>query len=296
MFDFTKELILNNVAANIVTLTDADDASIPTGESALLIKRYGKFYAHDSVGPIKTTAVYKTVGFNPVNEVATFNCSALVPADLVGKVVRLSLDVLLLGSQQSDYSRWAVNKGQPFFVEFYVDQVYGSVTLLVAAMAAAFNKGIKKGTNTPYTELLVTASTTNILVTATNEYQRISGLIERIDSSADDFPVTLVTSTVTTAGKEGFGTSWFITKNLRLPTIENIRFMGEGQDERPVEGTLYNQYVLTVEADRGPLTGQGAVGQKLTSKTTFVVYVPQAQDAAFLAAVSPLVSAVVTVP
>jgi hypothetical protein len=296
MFDFTKELILNNVAASIVALTDADDLSIPTGESAVLIKRYGKFYAHDSVGPVKTTAIYKTVGFNPVNEVATFNCSNLVPADLVGKVLRLSLDVKLLGSQASDYSRWAVNKGQPFFVEFYVDQVYGSATLLVAAMAAAFNKGIKKGTNTLYTELLITASTTNLLVTATNEHQRISGIIERIDSAYDVLPVTLTTATVTTVGKEGFGTSWFITKNLRLPTIENLRFMGEGQDERPIEGTLYNQYVLTVESDRGPLTGQGAVGQKLASKTTHVVYVPQAQDAAFLAAVSGLVTAVVTVP
>lgn len=296
MFDFTKELILNNVAANIVALTDATDLSIPTGETAVLIKRYGKFYEQASVGPIKTTAIYKTVGFAPVNEVATFACASLVPADLVGKVLRLSLDVLLLGSQSADYSRWAVNKGQPFYVEFYVGQVYGTVDLLVAAMAAAYNKGIKKGTNTLYTELNVTASTTNIIVTATNEYQRISGIIERIDTSSDNFPVTLVTSTVTTPGKEGFGTSWFLTKNLRLPTIENIRFMGEHQDERPVEGTIYNQFVFTVEADRGPLTGQGAVGQKLASKTTHVVYVPQAQSAAFEAAVAGLVTAVTVVP
>ncbi len=296
MFDFTKELILNDVASNVVALLPADDMSIPATETAVLIKRFGKFYQSTSVGPIKTSSIFKSVGYAPVVEIATIACASLVPADLLGKVVRLSLDVILSGSQSADYSRWAVNKGQPFYVEFYVKQVYGTVTLLVAAMAAAFNKGVKKGTNTISTELVVTASTTNLVITATNEHQRISGSLELIANAMDDVPVLLTAGTVTTAGKEGFGTTWFITKNLRLPTVENTRFMGQIEDERPLANTIYNQFVFTVEADRGPLTGQGAVGQKLASKTTHVVYVPQAQSATFEAIVDNLVTAITVVP
>jgi hypothetical protein len=45
------------------------------------------------------------------------------------------------------------------------------------------------------------------------------------------------------------------------------------QDERPIPGKLYNQFTIHAVADRGELTGMGAVGQKMASKTTHVFYV-----------------------
>ena len=280
MFDFSTETILNSIA-NASIVTDAADPTLPTGEVLLHIKRLGKFYESASVTKRKTTAIYKRAGYAAVNEVATIACASLVPANLTGKVIRLSLDVRLSGSQAGDYSRWAVNKGQPFFAEFFVTQTYGSATLLVAALAPYFNKALKKGTNTSYQQLVVTASGTNLIVTATNEYQRFDVVkLELIDSAIDDLPVDLVVGAVTTPGKEGFGTAWHITKNLRMPTVEQLRFQGLHQDELPVAGTIYTQYTLVVESERD-ITTQVLVGAKATSKTHHVVYVPAASVAAF---------------
>lgn len=293
MFDFSTELILNDIS-KVSALTDADQ-TIPTGEVGVRVARLGVFYQHDSTTKRKTTNIYKRVGNAPVNEVATIDVSGVTLADMVGKVVRLSIDVRLAeGSEDAEYSRWAVHKGQPFYAEFYVDQLYATATAFAAAAAPAFNAAIKKGTNDA--QLAITASTSNIVITATNEYQRIlpSTVLERIESAYDDFPVTIATSAVTTAGVEGFGTWWNLIKNLRLPTIESIRFMGQHQEEHPVQGTIYNQYTLVKEAERA-ITGQGLVGQKVTSKTSHIIYVPQANTAAFETIVGPLVTAIETV-
>jgi hypothetical protein len=280
MFDFSTETILNSIA-NAAIVTDAADPTLPTGEVLLHIKRLGKFYQDDSVTKRKTVSMYKRAGSAPVNEIATIAAASLVPATYVGKVIRLSIDVRLSGSEMGDYSRWAVNKGQPFFAEFYVGTTYGSATLMVAAMATAFNKALKKGTNSQYTQLVVSASTTNLVVTATNEHQRFDSVkLELIDSAIDDLPVDLLVGTVTTAGKEGFGTAWYLTKNTRLPTVEQLRFQGLHQDELPVAGTIYTQYTLVVEAERD-ITTHVLVGSKSTSKTHHVIFVPAANVAAF---------------
>lgn len=278
MFDFQTEFILNDISgASIVAAVN--DPSIPATEVALQIKKAGKFFEQASTGKIKTTQIFKRVGNAPVLEIAGIALSSIVLADLVGKVIRLSVDVRLSGSQDSEYSQWAVNKGQSYYAEFYVGQLYGSIALLLAAAAPVFNAGMAKGDGP---QIVVTASTTNLVITATNEYQRIltSSNLSVIESSADDFPVLLGSVATTTPGNEGFATTWFLLKNLRLPTIENTRFMGETMDERPLANTIYNQFTLHVEAERA-ITGQGMVGQKGVSKTSHVFYIPSTSSAAF---------------
>lgn len=279
MYNFETQTVINSLANNkAVILTDSEDPSIPSGENVLFIKQVGRFPEAGSASGTETKAIYKTVGTNPVNEVYTINGSALDPAALVGSVIRLDLDVRLSGSNNGAYSRWAVNKGEPFYAEFFVDQTYGSAALLLAAAVPVWNKAIAKEGNR---QLNVTLSGTNVVVTATNEYQRVvQGSIVKIDFAYDDFATTLATGAVTTPGKAGFGTAWFITTNLSLPTIENIRFGGTNQDERPIEGELYNQYTFVLESDRN-ITGDGAVGEKLTSITRHVIYLRASLSTAF---------------
>lgn len=82
-------------------------------------------------------------------------------------------------------------------------------------------------------------------------------------------------------GMNGFGDTAWIINNFQLPTYVNTNWMALHQDERPIPGKLYNQFTIHAVADRGELTGMGAVGQKLASKTTHVFYVLAENSKAF---------------
>jgi len=259
-------------AAN--TAFETDDESV-TGTSALVIQRLNKYLASNLLGK-----VYKRSASNPVNEVGTI---VLPTTGNVSGTYRLRVDVTMSGSYPIDYDRWAINKGKPFFVEVVVPTAQTG-DVLAATLCAGFINGLKKYNGQNIKDIVPTYTSNSgtnagsIIITASNEYMRFltdSGnyfQIELLDSTGENYNPIAV-GTVTTVGVEGFGTAWFITKNLRLPTQEATRFFGEDQDERPVNGVLYNQYTFAYNALRN-FTGVGAVGQSITSKTTHVLYIP----------------------
>ena len=81
-------------------------------------------------------------------------------------------------------------------------------------------------------------------------------------------------------GIEGFGTFKHLQKDYRLPTAENGRWLKIDEDNYPIKGTIYNQYTIKVETDRG-ITGQSVVGQPGTSITTHIFWVPQSLASTF---------------
>lgn len=96
------------------------------------------------------------------------------------------------------------------------------------------------------------------------------------------------TDCITVKGESGFGTTNWLMRNFRIPTYVNTNWLSLRQDDRPIPGVKYNQYTFHVEADRGELTGMGAVGQKMTSKTTHVLYVAEHLDADFIALITSM--------
>ena len=100
-------------------------------------------------------------------------------------------------------------------------------------------------------------------------------------------------------GMNGFGDTAWLLNNFKLPTYVNTNWLAIYQDERPVPGKLYNQITVHAIADRGELTGMGAVGQVLRSKTTHVFYVIDGQTTTdvkdFLISVCPELKEVKTV-
>lgn len=270
MFNFTTETILNDLD-NVNIFTDTEDAAIPTGEKVLYIKGIGRFPQPNSVGKAKVERASKAVGYADQNEVAELDLSGIDLNDIVGKTLRLAVDVELSGAEDGEYSRWQVHKGQPLYAEYFVKSVFGSTALLAEELAKVFNKACKKYDR----ELVViTNDTDSLVITATNAHQRIKAEIELILNAFDDLPVTLVTSEVTTIGREGFATTWFLTKNLRIPTIEATRFKGEFMNQRPLVNTIYNQYSIELEAKRN-IGAQAYVGGQGTSHTLHIFYVPQ---------------------
>lgn len=86
---------------------------------------------------------------------------------------------------------------------------------------------------------------------------------------------------VVAQGIEGFGTFNHLQKDYRLPTQANGRWLRIDTDNYPIKGTVYNQYTIKVETDRG-ITGQSVVGQPGTSITTHIFWV--ANDSATITA------------
>jgi len=248
------------------------DPQVPGGSKALYVKRLNK-YINTNAGK-----VYRRLATSPVLEVGTIT----MPSSGVSGIYRLNVDVIMSGSYPIDYDRWAINKGKPFQVEVQLTSAPGSATAFATALVPGLKRGLLKYNGQNITDITVTDSGTgNIIITASNEYQRFSGnlLIELSDATGESWS-TISTGTVTTHGKEGFGTAWFITKNLRVPTQEATRFYGEDQDERPVNGVMYNQYTFQYTAARN-FTGQAAVGSPVSSRTTHVLYVPSTLAATF---------------
>lgn len=92
---------------------------------------------------------------------------------------------------------------------------------------------------------------------------------------------TIATPKIVVAqGIEGFGTFEHLRKDYRLPTAENGRWLRIDEDNYPIKGTIYNQYTIKVETDRG-ITGQSVIGQPGTSITTHIFWVPQSLASTF---------------
>lgn len=73
-------------------------------------------------------------------------------------------------------------------------------------------------------------------------------------------------------GLEAFGDYNWIIHNLRLPTAANTNFWAPTRDEMPIPGTQYTQFIVRIAKERDGIAG-GAVGMRVTSVTTHVLYV-----------------------
>lgn len=81
-------------------------------------------------------------------------------------------------------------------------------------------------------------------------------------------------------GEAEFGTYNQLISDLRLPTIENRRWMSENGFEQPIPGATYKQYIFTLCAPSNN-GGVAAVGQRMLSETTHIFWVKQDQVSAF---------------
>ena len=242
------------------------------------IKRVGKFLKQN------VKAIYKTLYSDPLLSEAVLDMSDTV-FDNAG-LYRIAMYIRLSGSQNSYYSNDMVFKGKPLYIEF--EKVQGENGTDLAKKVATIAK--KYLTMVYEFEIVkVTASGSKVVITATDEYQRFTKVdVEMFDLSAG--PVThsgtlgaFVTKASATPGntkfslvqgKEGFGTYQYILKNLRLPTAANTRWSRIVQDETPIIGAKYNEYIIEYQTDRG-IMGADAVGSPVTSRTTHVFFVNQ---------------------
>lgn len=266
MFQYTNTIVLNSLKDATTGLD-----KIVKGVNNIEVRRVNKFLKSN------VSAMYKRAASDPVIGKAEF--AIINPG---AGIYRLKLYIRLSGSQNSYYSNDFVFKGKPFVYEFKI----ASASTSTADVATEIKRVIDKiqafyGDKYIKTE----ASGDTLTIHGVDEYQLFTeAKIQKLNTAANN-PLTNEVFEDVIEGKitksvEGFGTYTHILKDLRLPTIEARKFEAVNQEELPVPGAKYNQYIIEYKVDRG-LFGGAAVGQQVTSKTTHVFYVLDSLAAEF---------------
>lgn len=246
------------------------------------VKRHLKFLKPNVV------AIYKAEAYDPTFAKATIDLSSITQN---AGVFRIAMYIRLSGSQNSYYSNDMVFKGKPLYIEF--ERKNGEALAEVARKVAAIAK--KYMTMVYEQEIVkVSASDTKVIIDATDEYQlftkvdlewynpdggfqfccNTAGGYELIASAKEANDPEYDSRNTLVQGKMGFGTYTYLLHNFRLPTAANTRWNKIIQDESPIIGAKYNEYIIEYCTNRG-IMGGDAVGDITRSKTTHVFYVKQ---------------------
>lgn len=258
MFQYTNTIVLNSLK-DVTTGLD----KIVEGSDNIEVRRVNKFLKSN------VSAMYKRAASDPVIGKAEFTIT-----NPGAGIYRLKLYIRLSGSQNSYYSNDFVFKGKPFVYEFKIASNSTTATDVAKEIKRVIDK-IQAFYGDKYIKTEVAED--KLTIHGVDEYQLFTeAKIQKLNTAANN-PLTNevfedVTEGTITKSVEGFGTYTHILKDLRLPTIEARKFEAVNQEELPVPGAKYNQYIIEYKVDRG-LFGGAAVGQQVTSKTTHVFYV-----------------------
>lgn len=258
MFQYTNTIVLNSLK-DVTTGLD----KIVKGLDNIEVRRVNKFLKSN------VSAMYKRAASDPVIGKAEFAIT-----NPGAGIYRLKLYIRLSGSQNSYYSNDFVFKGKPFVYEFKIASNSTTATDVAKEIKRVIDK-IQAFYGDKYIKTEVAEG--KLIIHGVDEYQLFTeAKIQKLNTAANN-PLTNevfedVTEGTITKSVEGFGTYTHILKDLRLPTIEARKFEAVNQEELPVPGAKYNQYIIEYKVDRG-LFGGAAVGQQVTSKTTHVFYV-----------------------
>ena len=280
MYQFTTTSVINsNLDSNGTTAKYAGTASTFKVTRVNTFKKAG------------IASVYKRPFQAGVKEVATIT----MPAATSGKVVRLDIDVRLSQQTNSEYANTHLYFRKPVTVEIIS---LGVVDTDGAALVAQIN-GLRDRFGFSYITATYTAGTDLITLTATDFNQRFYSI--KISEEAASYnsiiqpEYTLLSSTftVTVKGKVGFGDDEYMTKAIRLQTLDNYRPFGISKDELPVVGGQYTQYTIRYIIDNDGVDGVFSMGSK--SITTHVFYVLSTYQAAFEDELEKVFPAIITI-
>lgn len=298
MFNWTTTTIINSLkdyttGADLVKVwtkeSDADASGLKAGFSGaypvIKIKRDKTFEAR------YVSKIYKAIANNPIFCEMTVDCEKLLALVTTKPAhVRLSFYIALEGSEESIYANDFYQKGKPFSIGFEVTKADTAATI-----AAKIKKNAEKFGVVIYGKKvfdLIDNGDNTLTLKGTHEYQRFKMAAVAIDDVIDEQIVDYfedgaeATSegkvfTLVQRGVNGFGTYHQLVKDLRLPTVHHNKWLQLKEDEKPVVGAKYNQYIITYCAPSMANPGFTVIGQHNMSVTTHVFWVNQDIDAEF---------------
>ena len=189
---------------------------------------------------------------------------------------RLDIYVKVQGAEPYIYATPWIQKGRPFWVEFSLAATGTNPD--ADALVKTINKEhvFQVGDD----QITAVVNGTKVVLTATTDYLRFAKVqVVKLNDEGDDTEVVLDIKP-TVKGQASFGTYSHIIKDIQLPTNENTRWTHLRQDETPVIGAIYDQFIIeyAAEANNRPL---GAVGCEVKSHTTHTFWVKKEVSTAF---------------
>jgi hypothetical protein len=284
MNQFTTETIINSFYQDAATKTNPHFLVVG---NKFIAK---KLFAFD-IKDIK--AIYKATAKDEQPEIATITLptttdpvTSVVTVDphtytfegntITSDVFRLHIEMKTVDANISEFQNSLTRNNKEYNFEVKYDATSGN-------MAIDFEKAIKMQNNESKNPKFKVSVSGNVLtLTSIDGFTRFNKIeVQALETNYLGYNAftVIANGNITTPGESGFGTTNWLMRNFRIPTYVNTNWLSLRQDDRPIPGVKYNQYTFHVEADRGELTGMGAVGQKMTSKTTHVLYVAESASA-----------------
>lgn len=273
MFTFTNTIVINSDKDALSGLAKFEGKT-----NQLRVRRFGRF-DKDSV-----KSLYKRAGYNGTPSTAKFTMPEAPSEAGAEDIYRIELFMKLSGSQSSVMATaYTVYKSKPIHIEFKVANGDSA-----SDIADNVLKAVKFYQQNLYPYIKATKGVDNtVTISGTDEYEVFmkADLQKLVSATTSVYPddqnqYKKVAEAVITNGKQGFGTYTQIMKDLRLPTLEALRFGSPTAEELPVPGSLYTQYTLEYCKDRG-IMGTDVVGGTATSITHHVMFVRQDLVTAF---------------
>ena len=212
----------------------------------------------------------------------------------------LNFYITLEGSEEHLYANDWYKKGKPFAIGFDIKKNDTAATVVERIVKNASKYNVMMYVKKIF-EFIDNGDGT-LTIKGTHEHQRIQEsfvttyvdpfiYVERICQYVDGKPGETDDDvyTLENRGTNGFGTYYQIVKDLRLPTAQNTKFYRIREDETPVIGAKYNQYIITYAAPSMANPSFTTIGERNISVTTHVFWVNQAVDAAFKTVVEKVV-------
>lgn len=258
MFNYIREIIINKPLADINR----------SAGNKIVLERVGEYDKRN------VTKVWVTRGTEGTAGTFTINCATLAGAAPSDKAVyNVQLFVKAVDKYLADYANanWGAF-GKAVVVEFEAGNT-------ASAVADALKKALEEAVKDLDPMFTLTKTTDNkIQGTFVEKYFAIGNDNIVINVYNDKNELEEVTGAVaTTATVAPFATADWLVENLRFPSYPNVRYAAKNSDEYPVAGQVYDQVSFQYAVERPGLGGLSAVGQKIESVTTHVLYIKHAE-------------------
>ena len=279
MFNFQKEVVLNNLDNVAVVSPSAGGLGAPTIEKKLRIHDGGEY--RDKY--IVDHKIYKTSAITGKTFSLDFDFDQAGDLSTGGAHVQFLIELGLDNDYRGDYGSalWYFRK--PILVDVML-------TGTANTDASNFEKAILTAIPKEYKFVVVSKSSNKVTVKGSDSYQKVrrvlvskfvcedrcAGSSEEVDTPYDYRAAELVNSEgfiVYTPNSPEFGTYEYLIHNLRLPTYENLRFTSPSEVEMPIKGATYVQYSFAYSVPRLGFGGLSVVGQSVQSTTLHTFYV-----------------------
>lgn len=259
MFNYIREIIINKPLADINR----------SAGNKIVLERVGEYDKRN------VTKVWVTRGTEGTAGTFTINCATLAGAAEGATVYNVQMFVKTVDKYLVDYANanWGAF-GKAVTVEF---------------SAANDGKEIAKNMKKAIEEAVKDLDPMFTLeITGSNEDQVKGTFVEKYFAIGKDNVVLSVYNTAgelvevdgavtTTETVAPFATADWLIENLRFPSYPNVRYAAKNSDEYPVAGQVYDQVSFQYAVERPGLGGLSAVGQKVESVTTHVLYIKKGE-------------------